>query len=160
MFQVTYAMKAFIVAFLMCAFCPAPNAQETERRYTIGIDITGSKPPCPVFVNSVRKNSPAAQAGIKPGDRLIAVDGNIVKTVQDAAQRIRSTSTNPVALQFAREDKLYTVTVPSVDFASLLRQNGWKMLKDGAMVNSDATDAEVKYFVAIRQALENTKDLS
>jgi C-terminal processing protease CtpA/Prc len=153
-------MTAFIVVFLLCAISPAPAPQETQPRYTIGIDITGSKPPCPVFVNSVRKNSPAAQAGIKPGDRLTAVDGNIVTTPQDAAQHVRSTTANPVTLQLARDDKPYTVTVPRVDVAKLLEQNGWKMLKDGTIVQADSTDAEIPHFLAITQALENAKDLS
>ena len=160
MSQESYRITALIVVFLLYAIAPATAPQETEPRYTIGIDITGSKPPCPVFVNSVRKNSPAAQAGIKPGDRVTAVDGNIVTTLTDAAQHIRSTSASPVTLQLVRDDKLYTVTVPRVDVAKLLEQNGLKMLKDGTIVKADSTDAEIAPFLAIRQALENSKGLS
>ncbi len=69
MIEVSYGTKAFMVVFLLCWSCPAVCAQGTKPQYVIGIDITGSKPPCPVFVNSVWKNSLAAQAGIKPGFR-------------------------------------------------------------------------------------------
>jgi C-terminal processing protease CtpA/Prc len=156
----SYWMKALVIVFFLCAFCPALPSQGTHPRYAIGIDMTGSKPPCPVFVHSVWKNSPAAQAGIRPGDRLIAVDGNVVATVQDAAQRVGSISANPVTLQFARDDKPYTVTVRRVDFATLLKRSGWKMLKDGTMVKSDWTDAEVEQFLAVERSLDTAKDVS
>jgi C-terminal processing protease CtpA/Prc len=117
-------MAAFIVVLLLWGFSQAPTPQETEPRYAIGMDITGSKSPCPVFVDSVRKNFPAAQSGIRPGDRLIAVDGNSITTAEDAAQHIRSTSANPVVLQFARDDQPYSVTVARVDFAKFRDTRG------------------------------------
>jgi membrane-associated protease RseP (regulator of RpoE activity) len=153
-------MKSFQLLSLLCMTCTVAGSQETKPRYTIGIELTGSKPSCPVFVNSVRKKSPAEQAGIEQGDRLIAVDTIKVKDVQDAAQRIRSAAAEPVKLQLVRNEKLYTVTVRRVEFATLLQENGLKMLNDGAIVSADDTDAEVAYSVTIRQAFGNAKDLS
>jgi C-terminal processing protease CtpA/Prc len=107
---------------------------------------------------TVRKNSPAASAGIKGGDRLIAVDGITVTDVQDAARRITSKSAKPVTVQLIRDEKPYNVTVEREDIATVLQKDGWKLLEDGTLVRSDATDAEVRHQVAISQALEDAKD--
>jgi C-terminal processing protease CtpA/Prc len=116
---------------MLCAFCLISGAQQPERRYSIGVSLTGSKPPCPVFVMGIRKNSPAAQAGIRLGDRVISVDGSAVKTPQEAAH-----------------------------FITLLRNNGLRMLPNGALVSADATDAEIKHFLSMTSAVENANDLS
>jgi regulator of sigma E protease len=76
----------------------------------------------------VSKNSPAAQAGIKAGDRVTAVDGKTVETLQGAVQRIRSNSPGLVTIQMTREDNPYSVTVQREEYATLLRKNGLRML--------------------------------
>jgi len=145
---------------MLCAFSLISGTQQPERRYSIGVSLTGSKPPCPVFVMGIRKNSPAAQAGIRLGDRVISVDGNAVKTPQEAAQFITSSSLSPVRLQMAREDQVYSVMVQREEFTTLLRNNGLRMLANGALVGADATDAEIKHFLSMTSAVENATDLS
>jgi hypothetical protein len=146
---------------MLCGFCLISDAQQPDAtRYGIGISITGSKPPCPVFVMGVRKNSPAAQAGIRTGDRVISVDGYAVETPHDAAQRITSGSPSPVKLQMATEDHSYSVTVQREEFTTLLRGDGLKMLANGSLVSADATDADIKHFLSMTSAVENAKDLS
>jgi len=124
----------------------------------IGVALTGSKPSCPVFVNFVRKNSPAAAAGIKPGDRVIAVDGNTTTDVQDAARRLTSKTARPVTVQLIRDEKPYRLTVEREDIATVLQKDGWKVLGDGTLVRSDATDGEVKQLHEIEHALEDAED--
>lgn len=121
---------------------------------------TGRDPTCPLFVFSVYKISPAARGGIKPGDRLLSVDGQTVTTLESAAQRMRSTSASPVTLQLMRDARPYTVTIQRIDYPTLLQQNGKKILKDGSLLDLRATDADVAQFVAVNQALQNAKDLS
>jgi C-terminal processing protease CtpA/Prc len=142
------------------AFCLTLGGQNREQHYNIGITLTGSKPPCPVFVMSVSKNSPAAQAGIKVGDRVTAVDGKTVQTPQDAARQLTSNSPGLVTLQMMREDNPYSVTVQREEFATLLHKNGLRMLPNRALVSADATDAEIKHFLSIVDAVEDAKDLS
>lgn len=143
-----------------CAISFIPPAPQSERNYGIGISLTGSEKACPVFVLGVRKNSPAAQAGIRPGDRVISVDGNAVKTQQEAAQFTTSRSASPVTLQLAREDQVYSVTVQREEFSTLLRNNGLRMLANGAMVDANLTEAEIRHFLSITSAVENAKDIS
>lgn len=151
-------VKVFVVLLILCAFCRGAPSQETEPQYVIGAALTGSKPPCPVFVIFVRKNSPAAGAGIKAGDLVIAVDGNTVTVVQDTARRLTSKSAKPVTVQLIRDEKPYTVTVEREDIATVLQKDGWKLLGDGTLVRSDATDGEVKQLHEIEHALEGAKD--
>jgi C-terminal processing protease CtpA/Prc len=160
MFPRRAGIKLLISMSALCAFCVVSSSQEAGRHYNIGIALTGSKPTCPIFVMSVGKNSPAAQAGIKAGDRLTTVDGNTVKTLRDAAQRITSNSPGPVTLQMMRDDKSYSVTVQREEFATLLRKDGLRMLPDGSLVSGDAADVEIQHFLSIRASLENAKDLT
>jgi C-terminal processing protease CtpA/Prc len=113
-----------------------------------------------VFVFSVLKNSPAAEAGMKPGDRLIAVDGTLVTTPQDAGQRMRSPKADPVTLQLKRRNRSYSVTIQPMEFTAILRKNGQKMLRDGTIVSFDVTEAEAQYLEGISQAVEGARDLS
>ena len=156
--RTTFCMKLSIAIFSTLSL--TSGAQEPERSYSIGISLTGSKPPCPVFVLGVRKNSPAAQAGITLGDRVISVDGHAVKTSREAAQFITSSSPSPVRLQVARDGKLYSVVVQREDFTTLLHNNGLRMLGNGALVDFGLTDAEIKYFLFITDAVTNAKDRS
>ena len=150
--------KMFFLAILVCALCLNAGSQETKPRYTTGITIIGAGAPCPLFVRGVRKDSPAAIAGIKAGDLLVAVDGHTVANVPDAALALSSTSATPVTLRFVREEKPYTVTVQREEHAVILRKDGWKAVEGGFLVTSDATDAEVKYFLAVAKAVEGDHD--
>jgi predicted metalloprotease with PDZ domain len=76
---------------LALATCLILFAQQEKPEYVIGVSIVGSKSPC-VFIGSVSAKSPAADAGIRTGDRIVAVDGTTVTTAQDAAQHMRSES--------------------------------------------------------------------
>jgi len=160
MFRAGYVATFSLSMAILWASCLTSRGQDRGQHYNIGIDLTGSNPPCPVFVMGVQKNSPAAQAGIKLGDRVTAVDGETVKTLQDAVQRLTSNSPGAVTLQMMREDVPYSVTVQREEFTALLRKNGLRKLPNGALVSADAADAEVKHFLSIISAVENAKDLS
>jgi C-terminal processing protease CtpA/Prc len=99
-------------------------AQQTKPKYVIGASIAGSKSPCQ-FIGSVSAKSPAADAGIRTGDRIVAIDETIVTTVQDAAQRMRSESARP------RDRKPYSVTVRRELYMAILERDGMKALESG-----------------------------
>ena len=57
----------------------------------IGVTIVpNSERPAEVQIGKVANDSPAAHAGLQPGDVLISVDGNLIRKVEDAAGMIRS----------------------------------------------------------------------
>lgn len=110
----------------------------------IGVSIVGTKSPC-VFIGGVRAKSPAAEAGIKSGDRILAVDGTTVTTVQGAAQLMRSQSAKPVTLQLVRDSKTYNVTAQRELHSVILKKNGLKTLKGGMIAPLDATETEMSH---------------
>lgn len=146
-----------VVAFALVLILPSSpvlNAQ-TAPQYVIGITLSGrSEPSCPVFVGAVAPDSPAAAAGIKPGDRLIAADGKAIATTHDAMEKLHSEKAEPVTLKLVRDEKPYTVTVQREGWAEYLRKSGWKELGNDALVPSDTSDAEGKEYSALVQALD------
>jgi len=136
--------KGIGATMLALATCLILFAQQEKPKYVIGASIVGSKSPC-VFIGSVSAKSPAADAGIRTGDRIVAVDGTTVTTAQDAAQHMRSESAKPVTLQLMRDGKLYSVTVQRELFTAILERGGMKALESGMIAPLDATEAEMSH---------------
>lgn len=57
-----------------------------------------------VSVAWVKADGPAAQAGVRVGDRLLAVDGLVVRSRQEAEQRTKGVPGSPVQLRLQRAD--------------------------------------------------------
>jgi C-terminal processing protease CtpA/Prc len=137
---------------------PVGSTQCRRPQYVTGLTLYGgSKLACPVFVGDVAGGSPASKAGMKPGDRIVAIDGNRVSTLDDAFQRLPSNTRKPVMVQFVRDDKVHVVTVQREDVIVDLQRDGKKMLTDGSIVPSDATAAEIQYHLGVRTALEQAR---
>jgi C-terminal processing protease CtpA/Prc len=136
--------KGIGAAMLALATCLILFAEQAKPEYMIGASIVGRKSPC-VFIGGVSAKSPAADAGIRAGDRIVTVDGTTVTTVQDAAQHIRSESAKPVTLQLMRDGKLYSVTVQRELYTVILERDGMKALENGMIAPLDATEAEMSH---------------
>ncbi|MFI7635242.1 M50 family metallopeptidase [Nonomuraea sp. NPDC049400] len=57
------------------------------------------------------KPTPAAQAGMKPGDRMVSFDNQKINSWEDATRLIRSHGPGPVALGIVRDGKPMTLNV-------------------------------------------------
>jgi predicted metalloprotease with PDZ domain len=134
--------KTIATAILLCAFSLTCRYQESEPMYVTGMTLFGPNPSCPVFVGGVDRGSPAAAAGIKAGDRLIAINRVSVASLQDAARELHGESVEPINLQLARGEELYAVTVQKETMATRMKRDGQKTVEDG-VVPLDATDAEI-----------------
>ena len=64
------------------------------------------------LIGRVVQNGPAAQAGIRDGDRIVAVDGEAIATWRGLASRINARPGEEISLRIQREGS--TVTVPVV----------------------------------------------
>ncbi len=62
-------------------------------------------------VGSVNKEFPAYQAGIRQGDRIVAVDGRAVRNWEELSRAIRSSKGASIQVTVRREDKTLTFTV-------------------------------------------------
>jgi C-terminal processing protease CtpA/Prc len=136
--------RAFLIPLFLGAFSIALPQTATES-LSIGVTVVrGNRPDCPVFIGSVAKNSPAAEAGLEPGEVLVAVDGTPV-SFENAAQRLRSQVAKPVTLTVRRGDNgdPISVVVQREHLATILRNNGLKMVQDGRLVPLGTTDKEL-----------------
>jgi regulator of sigma E protease len=59
----------------------------------------------------VEKNSPAWEAGLRGGDKILAVDGDPIKLWEQILQRIDLSETNPLVLEVKRDESILKVTV-------------------------------------------------
>ncbi len=63
-------------------------------------------------VGGVKEGSPAAQAGLESGDRILAVAGEKVGRWEDLSQKIRQIGEHPLTLSVQRGEKVFPVTLP------------------------------------------------
>jgi regulator of sigma E protease len=94
---------------------PASNFLLAILIYTFLFAFSGIPERAPE-IGSVNPGTPAEQAGLQPGDRVLAINGKPIATWEDLSEGIEKQGQNPLALQIARDDKELTVTVtPTVN---------------------------------------------
>jgi regulator of sigma E protease len=64
----------------------------------------------PVIVREVEPNTPAAEAGLQPGDRILAVSGQPVKSAEQVTQFIREHKAEPITLTVDRDGRRVDIT--------------------------------------------------
>lgn len=62
-------------------------------------------------IQNVKENSPAMVAGIKPGDKILSIDGAKVNSFEDIPKLIDNSKGKLVSVEFTRNDKISTVNV-------------------------------------------------
>lgn len=64
----------------------------------------------PVVVRDVEPNTPAAEAGLQPGDRILAVSGQPVRSAEQVTQFIREHKSQPITLTVNRDGRQMDIT--------------------------------------------------
>jgi len=80
-----------------------------------------------VLVTTVREDSPAAAAGLKAGDVIVAVDGEEIESAADVSRLVWGADAGPVAIRILRDRQERTVTVDLPE-----AENKWQS-EDGEM---------------------------
>ena len=62
-------------------------------------------------VGSVNPGSPAEQAGLQPGDRVLSIDGQPIRTWEDLSGTIEKLGLHPLSLRVKRDDSEFSLTV-------------------------------------------------
>lgn len=80
----------------------------------------------PAVIDSVRINSPAADAGLQPGDRIIQVDGIKNPTWEQLQPRVWLSPNQPLTVTVQRGDQVFDKTlVPKAATSSEIGTAGW-----------------------------------
>jgi regulator of sigma E protease len=82
-----------------------PAQHERLNDLTELLDVLGfefRQPVIPPVVSQVQAGGPAAQAGLKPGDRIVAVSGKIVHDFKEVEQDIADSPGPSIAIRFIR----------------------------------------------------------
>jgi len=69
------------------------------------------QPFTPVTVGSVEEGGPAAQAGLKPGDKILRIDGSVVKRLEELQFEAAIEPDDPIELTVERAGETMTLTV-------------------------------------------------
>jgi C-terminal processing protease CtpA/Prc len=142
-------LKLLCFLILYSLFCGIARSQADfgVDEYVTGITVTGKPglgPACPPIVWIVEPNTPAARAGVRPGDRLLAIDGKHVTDVMQARPLLRTSEPKSSTIEFEGERGPYTVRVGRIPDSELYERNGWKRGPDGNLYPKDATPAEME----------------
>jgi regulator of sigma E protease len=87
---------------------PTPHTEEGE---TVGfLDFLPDYGEVPIVVREVVPNSPAAEAGLRVGDRIVAVNAEPVKSAEQVTQFIRAHKAQPITLRVERGGSTLDVT--------------------------------------------------
>ena len=113
----------------------------------IGATVLQPREGAPLFIGKVSPGSPAGLAGIKAGDRLLAVNGTPVTTAREAARFLRSDTPGQVQLRLWRKGQEYEVRVGREKFSEILFRAGQRIVGAGVIVPTDATQAEIDRMV-------------
>src|SRR5882762_6803629 len=93
---------------LKLAIKPTPHTEEGE---TAGfLDFLPDYGNVPIVVREVVPNSPAAEAGLRVGDRIVAVNGEPVKSAEQVTQTIREHKGQPIILRVTRNGQQVEIT--------------------------------------------------
>jgi len=87
-----------------------PTAR-TEEGETIGsLDFVPDNGGFPVVISEVTNDAPAAQAGIQPGDRVVAINGQPVRSAEHITMFIREHRAEPITLTIERNGQQQEIT--------------------------------------------------
>lgn len=92
------------------------------------VGSAGWHPDEPVIVGSLEHGMPAEKAGIRQGDKIVAMDGKPVLSIESMIQSLQQTKDKPVIFGVVRDGRPLNLTIQPVlaaADATLQRQNGW-----------------------------------
>lgn len=88
----------------------SPTAQVEEGETAGFLDFVPDNGGYPVLIRDVTKDSPAAEAGIQPGDRVLAINAQQVRSAEHISQFVREHRSEPITLTVERNGERKDIT--------------------------------------------------
>jgi C-terminal processing protease CtpA/Prc len=136
---------SIIALFLLVGGSLSPLLGQTMNdSYSIGINVVKDpQSSCPAFIGGVYPKSPAALAGLRPGDKLLKVNDTDVSSfnLMQISQSLRSNHPGNVSLLVERNHENIPFTIGREKYSMLLAKNGTKIV-EGAIVPIDEPASE------------------
>ncbi|MGO9017939.1 MAG: RIP metalloprotease RseP [Syntrophobacteraceae bacterium] len=112
-------------------------------------------------IGSVNPGSPAEQAGLQAGDRVVSIDGRPIATWEDLSETIEKLGSNPLNIRLKRADAEIAVTVtPKIDEVKNLFGETIRRPLIGIAASESTIVRSVNPLAAGYYALVRTYDLS
>ncbi len=113
--KVSFHHKPLWQKALVVAAGPAANFLLTIVIMTVFLYIGGISSTEPV-VGEIIPDTPAEEAGLKPGDRILSVDGERVRVFADIPNKIVTNLGDPVELHLLRDGEELTLNITPIEY--------------------------------------------
>jgi regulator of sigma E protease len=125
---------------------------------TSEIGSAGWYPEQPVIVDQIEANTPAAAAGIKQGDRIIAMDGTPLLAIEAMIDRLQQTKDKPVDLTVLRDGQTLSFHLSPV--LSSTEDPKLKRYRLGFLNKRDTKVTTLPFAEALNLSLQENKKYS
>lgn len=125
-------MRPGLTLLVVLTCIPAGIPQTALAPYSIGVELM-QPAGCPVFITAVLPQSPAERAGLRPGDRVLRVDGDKVHSNDDAARLLRGTDPDKIRVRIRRDGKDFQTAIVRENIADIFARSG-KRVVSGVVV--------------------------
>jgi regulator of sigma E protease len=76
------------------------------------------EPPAPALLSAVQADGPAARAGLKPGDVIVAINGDPIHSFQELETRVQAHPATSIAVRYRRDATEATVRLTTLSTSS------------------------------------------
>ena len=94
-----------------------PSTINDEGEIIGSLDLVPDNGGYPVVLRDVTQDSPAAKAGLQPGDRIVAINGDPVRSREHITMFVREHKLQPIALTIERNGERKEVTATAAKLA-------------------------------------------